>query len=360
MPADTAYDDPRLWLTRVVDRLGEHLGGPRRGAAVGLGGPVVSVLGLYLALRWAAIPVDFLYSLGALATIGCVGPYLVWYYDRRLYPTFLRAFAELTDEATMRGIGRDHRKLIARWWPLAAGLAILPIPVLITVGGPYLEARGLYGLTDPVFLLVALALGWLGVLVGLGFLLVVVTISTVRQSTWTEVAIDPLHPDGLGGVSAVGRLSIRTTTLFSVGALLLPTLFDFAATVGSTATGLVYTMTAAYTVAIVGSFVYPTVVVYRRCDEIRADILDDLRTQYRTVKREAGEPAVGAATQSTDAAAEAKLRRIRQEYRDYQTVRLYPFQPAIVARLVGSVLLPLAFVVVDTLLRPEAITQLIT
>ncbi|MFB6177047.1 MAG: hypothetical protein ABEI99_07900 [Halobaculum sp.] len=353
------YDEPQLWLTRLVERHRNRLGGPRKAATLLFGGPVVAALTIYLAVRWNAIPVGFLYSVASLAVVGCVAPSLVWYYDRELYPAFLREFAELTDESAMRRIGRRHRETLARRWPVAAALAVLPIPVLVTVGGSYLRTRGLFGPTDPVFLLVAATLVWLGVLVGLGFLLVAVTLSTVRHVVREEIAIDPLHPDGLGGVSAVGRLSIRTTTLFSVGALLLPTLFDFAAGVGPTATAVVYLMTAAYTVAIVVSFVYPTVVVYRRADEIRATVLDDLREQYRTVKREAGEPVVGADTERTDAAAEAKLRRVRREYEDYRTVSLYPFEPTVIARLVGSVLLPLVFLVVDTVLRPATVGRIV-
>jgi hypothetical protein len=357
--ATAGYDEPQLWTTRVVGRLGDRLGGPVRGSVIGLGGPVVAVLAIYVVARSDVVPLGFLYSVGSLALVGCIGPYLVWYYDRKLYPEFLRGFADLTDETTMRRLGARHRRLLTRRWPVAAVLALLPIPVLLAVGGPYLGARGLYGPTDPVFLLVTAALVWLGVLVGLGFLLVAVTVSTVRHVVREDVAIDPLHPDGLGGVGVVGRLSIRTTTLFSVGALLLPTLFDFAAAVGPTATAVVYAMTGAYAVAIAVSFLYPTLVVYRRCDEIRESVLDDLRRQYRAVKREADEPVVGADTRRTDAAAEAKLRRIRREYEDYRTVSLYPLRLGIVVRLVGSVLLPFAFTVVDTLLRPRTLASVL-
>lgn len=359
MGRNTGREPPGLWLTRIVDRHAHRLGGPGRTAGALFGGPVCLALATYLVVRGDAVPVGFLYSVASLAVVGCVGPYLIWYYDRRLYPTFLREFAALTSESAMTDVGRRHRSLLRRGWPIAAALAVVPIPVLVALGGPYLAARGLYGLTDPVFLLVAAAVIWLGTLVGLGFLLVAVTVSTVRQAVREEIAIDPLHPDGLGGVSVVGRLSIRTTTLFSVGALLLPTLFDFAASVGPAATAVVYAMTAAYTLAILASFLYPTVVVYRRGDEIRSEVLDDLRRQYRTLKREAGEPVVGADTRQTDPATEAKLRRVRREYEDYRTVRLYPFEPTVVARLVGSVLLPLAFLVIDTLVRPETITRLL-
>lgn len=40
--------------------------------------------------------------------------------------------------------------------------------------------------------------------------------------------IDPLHPDGLGGLSSVGYVAIRTTLLFSAGSLFIPILFRLA------------------------------------------------------------------------------------------------------------------------------------
>jgi hypothetical protein len=84
-------------------------------------------------------------------------------------------------------------------------------------------------------------------------------------------------------------------------------------------------------------------------------VLSDLRSQYRELKQNAAEPEIGANVSDTDPAVEQKLQRIRREYQDYQEVQLYPMRLSILVRLVGSVLLPLVFVFIDSLLRPELV-----
>jgi hypothetical protein len=42
-----------------------------------------------------------------------------------------------------------------------------------------------------------------------------------------------------------------------------------------------------------------------------------------------------------------EMQRLRNKYDDYATVRLYPMQTQILARLAGSVLLPLVFLLLE-------------
>jgi len=175
-----------------------------------------------------------------------------------------------------------------------------------------------------------------------------------------ELTIDPLHPDGLGGVSVFGYLSIRTTLILASGALIVPLQLQYAIETGPLTTAVIYLLEVVYSLAIAGSFLYPTVVVYRRANELRESAIDELRTQYARLKRQSGEPRHGASLDSTDDEVEIKLQRIRQEHRDLRRVRLYPLDPSIFIRLLGSVLLPLAFIVVDTLLRPDTLQRLLS
>jgi len=42
-----------------------------------------------------------------------------------------------------------------------------------------------------------------------------------------------------------------------------------------------------------------------------------------------------------------ELYRIRTKYEDYSNVKLYPFEIDIIAKLVGSILLPFVFIVIQ-------------
>jgi hypothetical protein len=349
-----------LWLSDAVARFEPLVGGPIRACVVLFAVPPTAVVLAYAALRWPYFTPGYASSLSSLVAVLWAAPCLAWYYDQRLYPGFFEDCSDLlVDDAVSDRVRTRYARLYTdRWW-VAALLASLPIPLLLVGGRGFVRARGLFGVSDPVFLLVALVLLWVGVLVGLGFLFVLVTLLTVRELGDAELRVDPFHPDGLGGMGAVGSFTVRTTVLFSIGALLLPLQLQYAAATGPATTALVYLMAGLYAAFIAASFIYPTLVVSRRAERVRTDALEQIRRQYVAVKRNAGEPAVGAATAGADDAVEQKLQRLRAEYRDYESVRLYPLDPSIFARLVGSVLLPLLFVVVDTLLRPQAIAALL-
>jgi len=346
----------RLWLTRLFDQVaGDRLPPRITGSAV-FGAPPALVIAAYVAIRWTHMSLGYLFSLGAVVVVVCVAPSLIWYYDSHLLPTFREEATALVIEPDVLDCLCDrYRKLITERWWVTALLAAAPIPFLMIFGRPFLRQQGLFGITDPLFWAVFAVLLWIGVIVGIGFLLVTVMILIIRALAKEQLRIDPLHPDGLGGMSVVGDYAIRTTALFSIGALLLPLQLQYAATVGPEATSLIYVMALVYVLFIAASFLYPTFAVNRRADAVRTDILDDLRTQYQRLKREANEPLIGADLTATDSAVEQKLARIREEHRAYSEVRLYPMEITILTRLVVSVALPIVSVGIEYVLRPEVL-----
>lgn len=346
-----------LWVSDVVDRVSDSVGGPFRAAVLVFALPPTAIVAAYVLLRSPYLSRGYVSSLFSLVVLLWVAPYLVWYYDRRIFPRFFDECADLlVDDGALDAVADRYGRLYSERWWVASLLASLPIPFLLAGGEEWVRAHGLFGVGDPLFLLVAAVLLWIGVVVGIGFLFVLVTLSVVRSVAVNRLRVDPFHPDGLGGMSVVGSFTIQTTVLFSTGALLLPLQLQYAAATGPTTTGLIYLMGGLYAVFIAASFLYPTYAVSRRAERVRSDALNRIREQYRAIKRNAGEPDVGASTDGADTATEQKLQRIRQEYRDYESLRLYPLDFSIAARLVGSVLLPLLFIVLDTLLRPELVT----
>ena len=346
----TSGNDHRsqFWLTALFERILDRSDSPFFVSVVVFGGPPAVIAALYVGLRWSYMTIPFVFSLAALLVVTSAAPYLIWYYDAGLFPQFRENVRPLLDDpAVMGDIGRRYHGLLARWWWLPALSASVPIPLLLWFGTPFLREHGLFGVADPLFWAVAALLLWIAVIVGIGFLLVAITFLVIREVAAQPLEIDPMHPDGLGGMSAIGHYAIRTTTIFSLGALVLPLQLQYAAAVGPTATILIYVMGGVYGLFIAGSFLYPTIKINRKAEAIRSEILNELREQYYAFKRATDEPTVGIDVETTDHAAEQKLNRLQEEYREYRNVRLYPLQLPVLLRLFTSVLFPLLLLGVE-------------
>ena len=353
-PPQDAESVTHLWLTRWFERLRIQYG--TIGATVVFGSFPAGIVLTYAVARWSYMNPTYLYSLLAILVVTSVAPYLIWYYDSHLFPEFRTKVDPLIQaDGVVAAIGKRYHTLLAKRWWIAAVLASLPIPVLLHVGDPFLTQRGLFGGSDLLFWIVGGLLLWIGVIVGIGFLLVAITFLAIRDVAAEPLEIDPMHPDGLGGMSAIGQYAIRTTTLFSLGALLIPVQLQYAATVGEAATTLIYIMGSAYGLFIAGSFLYPTIKINRKAEAIRAEILDDLRQQYYTLKDRADEPTIGVSVDATDQATEQKLNRLQEEYREYRNVRLYPLQLPILIRLFTSVILPILLIGIEYAIQSIAI-----
>lgn len=355
--------DCHLWITAWIER-GERRVNSYAGASTLLFGlPPTIVLVAYPILRWQYMSLGYLFSFAAVFLVLLVAPYLIWYYEANLLPAFRRdvtAIVASSDRDRAQRVVDRYSRVIGRYWWMTAILASIPIPILMARGGPFIREHGLFGATDPLFWAVFGVLLWIGVIVGIGFLLVAVTILTIRNIASLELRIDPMHPDGLGGMSIVGTYAIRTTGLFSIGSLLLPLQLQYATTVGPLAGSLIYVMGGVYAVFIGLSFLYPTIKISQRANAIRQRILENIRDQYEELKRAAGEPRAGADLVDTDPVTEQKLTRLRDEYQTYQQVRLYPLRVSVIARLIGSILLPFLSMTIEFFLQPEILNQLLS
>jgi len=342
----------QFWLTALIERFQKQYNNPLLVTAVFFGGPPALIVAVYVGIRWEYMTPTYLFSLASLLVVTTTAPYLIWYYDVQLFPEFRKNVRPLLQKpAVIDSIGQRYHSLLATWWWIPAIMAALPIPFLLLFGKPFLRQHGLFGLSDPVFWMVMAVLLWICIIVGTGFLLTVITLLVIREIAAEPIKIDPLHPDGLGGMSTIGHYAIHTTTLFSLGALLLPLHLQYAATVGSTATMISYSMGSLYGVFIIGSFLYPTILINRKAESIRKENLDTLRQQYTDLKQAADEPVVGVDVETTDPAVEQKLHRLQKEYREHRDVRLYPLRVSILIRLVSSVVFPATIIVTEYMIN---------
>ncbi|MEA5388294.1 hypothetical protein VB779_15465 [Haloarculaceae archaeon H-GB11] len=283
-----------------------------------------------------------------------VGPAAIWYWDVRVFPRFDEQTVELAMNPEAVHQVTDHYKQVfssqywlftVPWTALVVGIAALNIG--------YFETLGVGGLGDPVFWVYLLFTGWWGIITGIGFHGAITAIRAIRAVGRLDMEIDPLHPDGLGGLSNVGHLAIWTTMLISLGSLTLPLAFILGTEGGYSA--LVYLAVGIYVVVIAVSFIYPTAYVNQRAQAIREAELEKRRSKIRQLQNHANDLADGdrpsdqAATMD-EVAKRLEIQRLRDEFNEYAQVSLYPLSIGIIVRLVSSILLPVFFILFETFL----------
>lgn len=288
---------------------------------------------------------QFFYLMGLGTLVVVIGPYLLFRYDTVVFPTFIDRAKTVTpsdDNTEIKRIERKYRSFFANKYQYVSVPWTIIILAAIFINFEYFEALGVDGYTDPVFIPYILLCIIGGMVTGMGLHMALTTVLCIREVGDLNFTIDPLHPDGLGGLSAIGYFAISSTTLFSIGSLGLPVAFDIASVGGST--GLVYFIVVVYIGTVVLSFVYPTLYINRRAREIRRDMLETKREQIHSYHNE-----IMDAQDETDIGLlKTKLNTLRDEYDEYDRVNLYPMSPSILSKLLSSIMLPLVFLVLET------------
>ena len=340
----------RIWVTRILDRVGEHtLDSPLLAGLFTLGAVPVLLTVAFFGLV-GSVTTRFLLAHLLAAAVPVLGVPGIWYWDRRVYPRFVDQTAELAvDVQSLRSSARQFKTTFAqRWWAFTAIWTLL-IVTIVGLNLPYFETIGIIGPTDPAFLVYLLFAAWWGLITGIGFHGAITAVRAIRAVGDHELDIDPLTPDGLGGLSNVGTLAIWTTTLISIGSLTLPLAFLLAAEGGFRS--LIYVAVGLYVVVIGLSFAYPTIYVNRRAQTVREAELEERRAKIRRLQEKAADVESVADgdddASMEDLATRLEIQRLREEYSAYANVNLYPLSIGIVVRLVSSLLLPIFFIVVE-------------
>ncbi|MFB6169734.1 MAG: hypothetical protein ABEJ06_01175 [Haloarculaceae archaeon] len=342
----------RIWVTRFVDSVRERtVDHPLLVGCLTLGAvPVVLTLAFF-ALTAGTPPRRFVVAHLLAMVVPLVGPSAIWYWDTRVFPQFAASTADIAvDPDAVERVTADYECVFSsRYRPFTAVWTTLIVGI-IALNLPYFRTLGVAGVADPAFWVYLGFATWWGIVTGIGFHGALTAIRTIRAVGDLELRIDPLNPDGLGGLSSVGSLAIWTTMLISLGSLTLPLAFILG-TEGGYST-LVYAAVGVYLVVIVVSFVYPTVYVNRRAQEIRETELEARRSKIRRLEAQAADlesPGDDAATMS-EVATRLEIQRLRDEFTEYDEVNLYPLSVGILVRLVSSVLLPIFFILFETIL----------
>jgi hypothetical protein len=279
------------------------------------------------------------------ATIAAVGPLFIWHYDERVFRNFVTEVRDIvTDEDDLIDTINNYERFFAtRYWLLAVPWTVLIISALIANIG-FFETIGVSGVLDPAFVIYLVFATWWSIITGIGLHGALTTILCVRSVSDLEIDIDPLHPDNLGGLSTIGYFSIRATLLNSIGSFALPLAFAIAARGGYQS--LVYAAVAGYIGFIAASFLYPTLYVNRRAQDVRDSVLETKREQIQALRTQSTVDTAGGDLSELET--QLKIQTLRDEFQEYQSVNLYPLTISILTRLVSSILLPIAFTLLET------------
>ncbi len=347
--APTVSDSPdAIWVAKFMDSAWEVL--PT--------GPIISTfltlnlipLGLNLLFFYSIqfqASRDFLISQALITVMILIGPYAIHYYDQTVFPHFLSEIRSIvSDERHLSDIASKYQTFFRRkYWVISTTWAILLVSVVIA-NFNYFQQYGVDAYLNISFGIYLAFVVWVGVITGIGFHMIVTTIRCIRDIGDLELEIDPLHPDQLGGLSNIGILAIRTTMLNSIGALGLPIAFTFAS--AGNYESMVYLVVVIYTLFVLFAFLYPTIYVNRKAESVREEELQKRREKIHDIR----DNAIGEfRTNDPEAVSiehQLQIRLIRDELREYQNVRLYPFTVSILTRLVSSVLLPVVFMILET------------
>lgn len=343
-----ADPSPRIWVTRFIDWLRNRtVDRPLLLGCFSLGiVPAVLTL-LFFGLAAERLPLDFVVAHLLAMAVPFVGASAIWYWDVRVFPRFVAGTADLAvDTEAVHEVAETYKRVFStHYLRFAAPWTVLVVGLIVLNVG-YFETIAVEGLGDPAFWIYLLFATWWGIITGIGFHGAITAIRAIRAVGDLDLEIDPLHPDGVGGVSGVGYLAIWTTMLISLGSLTLPLAFILATEGGYSV--LVYLAVGIYVAVIVASFVYPTVYVHRQAQEIREAELEKRRDKIRRLQAQAGdlENADGATDESAtmdEVAKRLEIQRLRDEFNEYADVNLYPLSVSILLKLASSILLPFSF-----------------
>lgn len=255
------------------------------------------------------------------------------------------------DQKSLPEVATKWKERFVTWWP-ATSLGWMAL-ILLVIGTniEYFERIGIGGIADPGFWVYVLYAGWWGFITGFGFIGAFVMIGSIHEISYMTFDIDPLQPDGLAGLSAVGYFAIRTIWLLFTGSFTFP--YAFVLGTQGVFRPLVYVATGIYIILLTVSFLYPTLRVNTRAQDIRENELEarrdhihDLRAEIKTLENKDD---MGEDDRLKAVNKRLEIQRLQEEFNEYADLTLYPFSVGIVIQFI-SALLPAVVVVLDAVL----------
>ncbi|MEW6197770.1 MAG: hypothetical protein AB1601_03775 [Planctomycetota bacterium] len=293
----------------------------------------------YLVIRWSAVTATapqliFTYVALTWPWVGAVG---LWYYEKRVIPDFSAHVAGVLSGSPdyMPGLSRSTRNAVVFLWAALVVVAYLLSHQFVT------HRFAFQGWSDPWYIVSCLAVTIWAILTGTGFTGVLNTGAVVQNACKRHTfVIDPYHPDNVGGLGAFGSLTIRTTMLFSSGALYVPILTLTATELGPYIGAGAWALVILFSLFIGWSFLVPNYTVFATARRALAAQVAGAHKQLAALAEVIlkGHPSDQQHT---------AFANVHTLYKDLRETQIFPFDPATLAKLVSAVLLPIFMLLLE-------------
>ena len=348
-----------VWVTSIVERSRFVTDSPFVASFLTLGWIPIATTGIVF-LTADSPSQSFMIFQALMALIIVTGPYQAYRYDTYVLPRFFEDVFELVAESDhdhlqkiqsqYQRLFRDHHLSFVLVWTLLA-VSVLPL------NSTYFASQGIVPgtMAYPAYLLF---LANFGLLSGLGLYSVIVTTRSIAAVSELTLEIDPLHPDGFGGLRVIGNFAVWTTLLISNGALAIPLTIDMVTTTSGAI--IVYTAIITYISFIIFSFIYPVVKSKRSAQAYREKSLEQSRSRIRRLETELAEiDDEHDDIETKKLTLNLEIDHARKKFLLYRRLNLYPISLGIVARLISSVLLPFIFIIFEIVVSGVLQTEVI-
>ena len=218
-----SYDFAQLWISKVINSK-PFIFNSFLTSIIKFGLPIDVLFAIFLFNRFELISERILIGyILAFLWLNIV-PYLIYYFDTISLPNFFKEIKELLpDENIRKNIAKKYDKIFNKnWYWLSIIWSLFLLISFILASDVYFSKGGLRGYFDIWYILGLATVVYTGILAGIGFWIIIITILAITEVAKYKLNIDPFHPDGLGGLSVIGKFAINTTVLFSTGSLLIP------------------------------------------------------------------------------------------------------------------------------------------
>ena len=340
------YNFSKIWVSKIIESNFPNFlrtDNPLLSSALKLGVIPTIIIALHIFMRKNLISPGFLLAYIFINIWLILAPYFIWYYDEVLFPKFFANLIDLLPNEKKLKIARTYDTLFSKMFWVTSIPWISLLAFIYLNSSAFFLKGGFINYNDPMYWLGFIIVIWIGILAGIGSWGALVTIFMLEKLAKEKISIDPLHPDRRGGLSCIGQFIIKVSLLLSSGALVIPMAFEI---VEEKLEIYVYIAIAMFIASITLPFIYPTFKIGKTVRKIRDDILEEIRREYYDIE-----------SLVRDTKEDFKklvlllsLSEIREKYRMYENLKLYPFEIEIFIKLLSSLILPVLFVLLEVYL----------
>jgi len=171
-----SIDEDKMWITKALDESRRmKIKNPLLASFVIFGLPIDILLTVFFVIRKSYISPQFFLAYILCITWLNLGPYFIWYYERRVLADFFRRLQDLLPHQEVKNLFQKYRNIFARkFWIL-----IIPWMSFLFVvyhDGFILDVAGTFGFKDPWTWLLSIPIIWIPIIAGMGSWGVITTV----------------------------------------------------------------------------------------------------------------------------------------------------------------------------------------